>query len=110
MINVGHPQSIDDIPEIKVYDHDFRICVLQMHRAITDLGLWSQMAHQNIHNSDVIWYHPYVNECDHSGATFALCLKIMQKISSIGWDAFVHSQNCFCAARRSFGLGPLNLL
>ena len=102
MTNIGNPQSVDDVPPFEVYDSDFRKCILQMHWAVTDLNLWSQVAHMNLWNSGVIWDHPYVDECGHSGATFALCLRIMQEISSIGWDAFVKSQN----AKYPLGVTP----
>ena len=93
----GNPQTINDIPVIQAYDCDFRNCILQMHRAITELELWSLVTTpKELSNGkaiDAIWDHPDVDACGHSGGTFSLCMRYMRRIASNGWDEFVRQQS-----------------
>lgn len=70
-----------------------------MHNAITELDLWDFMA-QDIESymfsSDPcvtkISMHPLVQESGHSGATFGICMRMMQRIAKLGWDGYVREE------------------
>ena len=97
----GNPMTPEDFPEApSAMQGDYRPSLLAMHRAITDLGHWTAIGKKPTGGSFVwtqdnlvreIGNHPLVLESGHSGASLALCLRIMLKISREGWKAYVDS-------------------
>jgi len=96
----GTPQTAADLPLVSVYGSDFRPEILAMHRAVTELGLWETLRKDkppadkgymfwNAPWLNRIFAHPAVDECGHSGATEAYCLRHVQYIAEHGWTAWV---------------------
>lgn len=96
----GNPQTVDDIPDIMVYGLDFRGPILNMHKVITELGLWDELKketrYKNANFSDEpyvkkIRSHKLIKEEQHSGWTEAYCMHCMQTIAEDGWEFFVQT-------------------
>jgi len=93
------PTTPLDWPKIEVYGNDFTKDLQAMYDAITELELWNYIndnppdedkgymfgSDQNIKR---IGNHPKVIESGHSGATYAYAMRIMQRISEIGFNKF----------------------
>ncbi len=62
MTDYGNPKTIEDIPCIKMYGTDFRKEILNMHKAITELGLWNEMKDDPGENGYMFSDKPYVNK------------------------------------------------
>lgn len=94
---MNYPSNIDGWPLIKVYDKDFRPCLLNMANSISELKLWSWLknyypdkdkgflfsSHENIS-----LISSKVDSDGHSGATLAYCFRCMEIIAKQGFDKF----------------------
>jgi hypothetical protein len=69
-----------------------------MYKAITQAELWTWMAHPSIPGDGGFMFssHPEIAEIskklkytEHSGSSFGLCMRVMQKIARRGWDVYV---------------------
>ena len=93
--------GIDNFPKITVYEADFRSCLKDMADTITRLDLWDWF-----HNSPpmstgyIYWDHENKNKISnglknnqHSGATFAYCMRQMQAIANKGFDKWKEDWN-----------------
>jgi hypothetical protein len=95
-VDVGNPQTVDDFPDVKVYDFDFRGELLELHHAITELGLWDAMKQPPAAGTGFIFsdqpHHDTLRKHKamqrHSGATAGYALKIMYIIATKGFDAY----------------------
>ena len=92
-----YPDDINSWRLIKVYGTDFRPELLDMAQTITRLGLWDWFKNENPPNNQgyMFWSHPNVNKISsglkndpHSGATFAYCMRQMQRISQEGFQSW----------------------
>lgn len=98
----GNPQTVDDVPNVKIYGTDFRKAILNMHTAVTELDLWDKMKEDPGKTGYMFGNKPYINklsnhhlvkESGHSGATQACCMRYMQYNANNGWDNFHESFN-----------------
>lgn len=71
-----------------------------MYKVITDMNLWQLFDSDPPEDLGYIYWdnenvkkildHPLVDECGHSGASFALCMRIMKRIRKYGWESYVN--------------------
>ena len=93
--------GIDNFPKVTVYEADFRSCLKDMADTITRLELWDWF-----HNSPpmstgyMYWDHENKNKISnglknnqHSGATFAYCMRQMQAIAKKGFNTWKEDWN-----------------
>lgn len=81
------PLTKNDIAPIRVYGEDFREEVAVMYNVAEKLGLIDWLKTDPLYfwthpNVEKIITHPDVLRCGHSGATEALCLRIVKKMVS----------------------------
>lgn len=77
---------------VEVYGTDFRPYMKDMADTVTRLALWDWF-HTDPPQSYMLWSHPNIDNISnglannqHSGATFAYCMRIMQAIAKQGFD------------------------
>jgi hypothetical protein len=86
-------------PLVKVYGSDFTKDLQSMYEVITELELWNYIRDNSpdedkgymfTHDETIhkIGSHPKVIESGHSGATYSYAMRIMQRISHVGFDQF----------------------
>lgn len=96
---VGNPQTIDDLPIIRgMAPHDFRSCVLVLHKLISLHNAWEHVRagppkEKGFMFNDAIWQTNIENtrefqECGHSGGSQTVCWRICHDIATLGWDAW----------------------
>ena len=95
-----YPESFEDWPKITVYDNDFRSALHDMYTVINEKELWDHIRDNPpdpnkgyMFGSDdkinLIDNDQRVNQHGHSGATFAYSMRVMQRISKVGFQKFV---------------------
>lgn len=93
------PNTPLDWPTIEVYNNDFTKDLQVMYDAITELELWAHIRNNppdenngymfgSDENIQRIGNHQKVIASGHSGATYAYAMRIMQRISEIGFNKF----------------------
>lgn len=110
----GTPASIDDFPNginpcrckgfcsymCKINSNYTKSVLFHVHTAISELELWSEFIKNPPSTktgfifADAKWIndvsmHPLVDNDNHSGGSFAMCMRFMEYIAINGWDAFV---------------------
>ena len=92
-----YPQNINLWPKVTVYGCDFRSNLLDMADTITRLELWEWLKNYTPDEGSGFMYSRHTNitkisngleNNDHSGATFAYCLRCMESIAKNGFDGF----------------------
>ena len=98
-VDVGHPESSEDFPFIKIGFIDFRKELYAMHVAITELKLWEFIRTNEPPSQGgyMMWQHeniikikeyPLVVNCGLSGRVQGECFRYMQYIACLGWESF----------------------
>lgn len=91
------PKTSADWPPVTMYGIDFRKELHVMYEAVTALGHWKRLKEDPGEGGFMwsseqfvkdIFSHPKVEECGHSGATQAVCLRHMQFIAVHGFEKF----------------------
>ena len=92
---------------VEVYGTDFRHCIKDMSDTTTRLNLWTWF-HEESPPDDTgysWWRHPNINKISnglednqHSGATFAFCMRVMQAIAKQGFTTW-NSEKKECSSK-----------
>ena len=92
-----NPNKVDDWKVIKVYNTDFRVSLQNMYNSITKNELWDWMKTFKPDEGFMFTNHPNINIISddvysdgHSGATFALAMRIMQDIAINGFSKYMN--------------------
>ncbi len=99
-----YPTSFEDWPKITVYDCDFRSALHDMYTVINEKELWDYIKDNPpdpnkgyMFGSDdkinSIENDQRINRHGHSGATFAHSMRVMQRISKVGFKTFTEEYN-----------------
>lgn len=99
----GNPQSIQDIPLVKMFNQDIREAILVTHNVVSELGLWVELGRYNdskyyfsISEAEIkILRHPKIQACKNGHMIDSLCFDIMVSVAKNGWkhgfDDFVNN-------------------
>jgi len=96
-MSFDYPQNTNEWRLVKVYGTDFRPHLLDMAQTTTRLKLWNWFKNESPNQDEgyMFWDHPNINKIsnqlennDHSGATFGYCMRQMQCIAKIGFEAW----------------------
>ncbi len=100
------PESVNDWPEIKLFDEDFRYPLHNLYKAICKHDLWKYIC-ENPPNSDLGYmftnrdYHinhlkkdPLVLRYKHTRGSFGFSMRIMDNIAHNGFNNFVKDWTC----------------
>tara|TARA_B110000908_G_scaffold172059_1_gene237355 strand:- start:1573 stop:1875 length:303 start_codon:yes stop_codon:yes gene_type:complete len=94
---IKYPNDINLWPTVKVYGCDFRNELLDMAQTITRLELWEWMKNYTpLENKGFMFMSESEKDMisnglksnQHSGATFAHCMRCMEFIAKEGFDKF----------------------
>ena len=96
---MNKPNSINDWPEIKMYGGDFRHALHNLYIVIDEKELWDYIRENppdpnkgymfsDDNTISSIGNDQRINQDGHSGATFAYAMRVMQRISYVGFSKF----------------------
>lgn len=92
----------EEWPYIEVYGGDFRPSLKDMADTVSRLELWDWFKNESPPDGKGYswWEHPNINKISnglnnnqHSGATFAYCMRCMQAIAKEGFGEWSKKQN-----------------
>lgn len=93
---VRYPNNVDEWPEIKMYSSDFRQQLLNMANVITKYELWEWLEKFNpgeggfmFSTDDNVMKIGMALNDGHSGASFAIAFRYMEKIAKEGFDKLI---------------------
>ena len=75
--------SIEDFPNIKMYDSDFRPALVEMYNNVTKINSWHLL-----NDRKTIDMLTFMDTQGHSGRTFSVALMCMKKIHEMGLEKF----------------------
>ena len=97
-----YPTDITEWPSVEVYGSNFTSHLLDAAETITKLELWDWFKNLSPPKDSGVafWTHKNLTSIsnglqnnDHSGATFAYCIRCMQSIAKNGFENFKSQNN-----------------